>query len=65
MEITKQVAELLEENKQKTASDSKIAQVQRFYQEMEQLGLAPKSGYKIPPLDTTGMEVYKVIHKQK
>ena len=60
MGIEEQVKQVLEDACQTMATDSGFVELQAFYVEMQQLGLARQQEYSLPPLDTAGRRVYEL-----
>lgn len=44
------------------SKDKSFQDLQKFYSEMKEKGIAKKQGYNIPPLDTVGHYLYQTIY---
>jgi len=59
MSISDEVEKLLASNKEKFEENIELKKMQDILKEMQNLGLAAKQGYTIPPLDTLGKKLFE------
>ena len=62
MTITEEIQKELEANRESLEKNKEYVRLRDFYDEMEKLGVAKKSEYDLPPLDTIGKRLYDVKH---
>ncbi len=62
MTIVEEVKKEIEEKKETLKNNKEYVRLRDFYIEMQELGVAKKNEYTLPPLDTIGRKLYEVKH---
>ncbi|MGH9960802.1 MAG: hypothetical protein ACREBC_27400 [Pyrinomonadaceae bacterium] len=64
MGITKRVEEAVKETEQRFNESQGFRELRDFYADMQRRGLAIKKEYDIPPLDTAGRLIYRMVSRE-
>ena len=62
MTLVEEIQKEIEEKKESLKDNKEYASLRDFYVEMQELGVAKKPEYDLPPLDTIGRRLYEVKH---
>lgn len=62
MTLVEEIQKEVEEKKESLKDNKEYVRLRDFYVEMQELGLAKKTEYDLPPLDTIGRRLYEVRH---
>lgn len=62
MTLVEEVTKEIEEKKEALKDNKEYVRLRDFYNEMQELGVAKKNEYNLPPLDTIGRKLYQVKH---
>lgn len=62
MTIVEEIQKELVEKKELLEKSKGFKELQEFYTEMQELGVAKKPQYDLPPIDTIGRHLYEVRH---
>ena len=62
MTLVDEVQKEIEEKKESLRDNKEYVRLRDFYTEMQELGVAKKNEYNLPPLDTIGRKLYEVKH---
>ena len=62
MTLAEEVQKEVEEKKEALKDNKEYKRLRDFYIEMQELGVAKKPEYDLPPLDTIGRKFYGVEH---
>lgn len=62
MTLSEEVEKEIEEKKEALKDNKEYVRLRDFYIEMQELGIAKKPEYDLPPLDTIGRKLYDVKH---
>jgi hypothetical protein len=62
MTIVEEIQKELIEKKELLGKSEGFEELQEFYTEMQELGIAKKPQYDLPPIDTIGRHLYEVRH---
>ncbi len=62
MTMVEEVEKEINERKEALENNKDYVRLRDFYVEMQELGVAKKPQYDLPPLDTIGRRLYEVRH---
>ncbi len=62
MTIVEEIQKEIEQKKKILEENKEYVRLRDFYNEMQELGIAKKSEYSLPPLDTIGRQFYEIKH---
>ena len=62
MTLADEVKKEIEEKKEALKDNKEYVRLRDFYIEMQELGVAKKMEYDLPPLDTIGRHLYEISH---
>lgn len=62
MTIAEEIQKEIEAKKEALEKNKEYVRLRDFYDEMERLGVAKKSEYDLPPIDTIGRNLYEMKH---
>ena len=62
MAIVEELQKELEKKKETLEKNKEFVRLREFYAEMQELGVAKKPEYNLPPLDTIGRHLYEINH---
>jgi hypothetical protein len=62
MTLADEVRKEIEEKKETLKDNKEYVRLRDFYIEMQELGVAKKTEYDLPPLDTIGRHLYEISH---
>jgi hypothetical protein len=62
MTLAEEVQKEIEERKEALKDNKEYVRLRDFYIEMQELGIAKKPEYDLPPLDTIGRDLYECRH---
>jgi len=62
MTMVEEVEKEISERNESLENDKDYVRLRDFYVEMQELGVAKKPQYDLPPLDTIGRRLYEVRH---
>jgi hypothetical protein len=62
MTLAEEVKKEIEEKKESLKDNKEYVRLRDFYIEMQELGIAKKPEYDLPPLDTIGRKLYELKH---
>lgn len=63
MTKVEEVQKVLEDGRSAMERDQSFVELQDFYHEMLELGIASRQKYDLPPLDTVGRHLYEMQHR--
>ncbi|MFV0387702.1 MAG: hypothetical protein ACK5NT_03015 [Pyrinomonadaceae bacterium] len=62
MAISEELKKELKKKKETMEKNKEYVRLREFYIEMQEIGIAKKAEYDLPPLDTIGRHSYEISH---
>lgn len=64
MSITERVQQTIDIKISEFSKDPEFIKLSKFYQEMQQSGIAQQQTYSLPPADTIGRRLYQLLSQR-